>query len=536
MAALKYEYIIVGGGSAGCVLANRLSASATNRVLLVEAGGPERGLLVRMPSAFSYAMNIARFNWGYHSEPEPHLDGRRLACPRGRLLGGSSSINGMVYVRGHRCDFDEWEREGARGWHYQNCLPYFRRSESWEKGGNHYRGESGPLGICSGNEMRLNPLYAAFIEAGAQAGFPRFSDHNAEQQEGFGPMQMTVKDGVRSSTARAYLYPVRARQNLRVLTGANVLRVIVDDNKSAKGIEFIRDGRTSLIQASKEVVLCAGAIGSPALLERSGIGAREVLENAGVPLLHELPGVGENLQDHLEVYVQFECLQPITLNGLLNPLGKTRIGLRWLLTRKGLGSTNHFEAGAFVRSDPGVDWPDVQFHFLPAAMRYDGGSAFKGHGYQVHIGPNKPRSRGHVHITSSHVDAHPKIQFNYLEHEQDVRDWRKCVHLARKVMYQAAFDAYRGREIQPGPQVVQDAEIDAWVRQNAESAYHPSCTCRMGDVEDENAVVDPGCQVRGVKGLRVVDASVFPTITNGNLNAPTIMVAERVADMILGSL
>ncbi len=533
MQRFNYDYIIVGAGSAGCVLANRLSAVAENQVLLIEAGGRDNSLYVRMPAAFSEAMNIKRFNWGFVSEPEPGLGGRRLDCPRGKVLGGSSSINGMVYVRGHGRDFDEWEALGASGWNYGNCLPYFRRSESWQGGSDTWRGGDGPVGTSGGNNSRRNPLYPAFIEAGVQAGFPRTDDCNGYQQEGFGPMHMTVSDGVRASTARAYLAPVRSRRNLTVITSANVDKVMLDGG-AATGVAFHRGKRRIEAVAAREVILATGAIGSPVLLQRSGIGPRDVLENAGVALAHDLPGVGENLQDHLEVYFQYECREPITLNGTLHPLGKALIGLRWLLFRDGLGSTNHFESCAFIRSGPEREWPDVQLHFLPAAMRYDGTQAFDGHGFQVHVGPNKPKSRGKVGIDSAGVDANPRILFNYLTHRDDSRVWRNCIHQIREIMGQPALDPFRGEEIQPGAGVGTNREIDRWVRDNVESAYHPSCTCRMGDAGDEMAVLDAQCRVRGLERLRVVDSSVFPSITNGNLNAPTMMVAERVADMILG--
>lgn len=530
-----YDYVVVGAGSSGCVLANRLSENAANRVLLVEAGGRANSLLVRMPAAFSYAMNIDRLNWGYVSAPEPGLDGRCLACPRGKGLGGSSSINGMVYVRGHGRDFDEWEELGASGWGFRDCLPYFQRAESWCDGADVFRGGTGPVATCTGNNMTRNPLYAAFVEAGMQAGYSRTDDANGFRQEGFGAMQMTVRSGVRSSTAREHLRPARRRANLDVMPETTVEKVVLD-GRTATGVTLRRRDRRFTVRATKEVVLAAGAVGSPCVLQRSGIGARDVLDNAGVMLKHELPGVGENLQDHLEAIVQYACLRPITLNGALTPVGKAAIGIAWLLglRRNGLGSTNHFEAGAFLRSDPARRWPDVQMHFLPAAMRYDGAKAFPGHGYQVHVGANKPKSRGKIAIRSSDPDAAPEILFNYLGHPDDVRVWRRCIHLAREIMNQPAFDAYRGDEIQPGATIAADAEIDRWLRRNVESAYHPSCTCRMGRDGDPGAVLDAQCRVRGIERLRVVDASIFPSIPNGNLNAPTIMVAERAADLILG--
>ncbi len=530
---LTYDYIIVGAGSAGCVLANRLSAAAANRVLLIEAGGRDASLAIRMPAAFAYAMNRKRFNWGFASEPEPGLDGRRLDCPRGRVLGGSSSINGMVYVRGHPRDFDEWEALGASGWNYRKCLPYFRRSERWQHGADAFRGGDGPVATCFGPDAGRNPLSAAFVEAGQQAGYAHTSDCNGCEQEGFGAFQMTVDAGVRASTARAYLAPVRRRANLTVVTGALVDKVVLDGRRAA-GIMLRRGGSAIEVEAEREVILAAGAIGSPTILQRSGVGPPGVLRGAGVPLKHELPAVGENLSDHLEVLCQYRCRAPVTLNGELTVLGRALIGLRWLLCRDGIGATNQFEAGAFLRSSAAREWPDLQLHFLPAAVRYGGGEALNGHGFQVHLGANKPFSRGHVRIVSASPDHAPRIRFNYLADARDVPVWRTGLRLVREVMAQPALAPYRGAEMQPGADVVGQEQIDRWVRRGAESAYHPACTCRMGDAADAGAVVDPQCRVRGLTALRVVDASVFPSIPNGNLNAPTIMVAERAADMILG--
>lgn len=527
---MEVDYIIVGAGSAGCVLANRLTEDPSVQVLLLEHGGSDRSLFIQMPTALSIPMNTDKYAWQFHTEPEPYLDNRRMHCPRGKVLGGSSSINGMVYVRGHARDFDEWEAHGARDWGYRHCLPYFRKAEDWAFGSDEYRSQGGPLAVNNGNQMK-NPLYRTFITAGEQAGYGHTADYNGRQQEGFGPMHMTVKNGFRWSTANAYLKPAMKRPNLTVLTHALSQRVVLE-GKRAVGVEFERSGTVTVARARREVILSAGSVGSPHLLQVSGIGSAEVLRAAGIPVVHDLPGVGENLQDHLEFYFQFRCLQPITLNGQLDPWHKFLIGARWLLSRDGLGATNHFESCAFIRSRAGVEWPDIQYHFLPAAMRYDGRSAFDGHGFQVHVGHNKPKSRGWLRATSVDVRDAPSILFNYLQHEDDRAGFRACVRLTRNIINQAAFDPYRGSEIQPGESIQTDAEIDAFVRAKAESAYHPSCSCRMGT--DALAVVDPDTRVHGIEGLRVVDSSLFPTITNGNLNAPTIMLAERAADLIKG--
>jgi len=527
------DYVIIGAGSAGCVLAARLSEDSGCNVLLMEAGGSDRSIYVQMPAALSIPMNLARFNWGYTSQAEPHLNGRVIDCPRGRVLGGSSSINGMVYVRGHPRDFDRWEELGADGWNYASCLPYFKKAESWVDGENDYRGGYGPLSVCAGNNMTGNSLYEAFIQAGHEAGYPVTDDYNGRQQEGFGAMHMTVRDGVRASTASAYLRPAMNRSNLRYVGGTYVHRVLFEKSR-AVAVEYEKDGRIFQVQARREVLMATGSIGSPSLLQRSGIGSAHHLESLGIEVQCESPGVGENLQDHLEVYFQFRCKQPITLNRYLNPLAKGLIGARWLFTRTGLGATNHFESCGFIRSRAGVQWPDIQYHFLPGAMRYDGRAAFPGHGFQVHVGPNKPQSRGCVKIVSQSPKDSPKILFNYLEAQQDREDWRACIHLTREIFEQPAMEPFRGAEIQPGRSVISNSDIDDWVRQNVESAYHPSCTCRMGAIDDATAVLDSACRVKGVESLRVVDSSVFPEITNGNLNAPTIMLAERVADMILG--
>ena len=544
-----HDYVVVGAGSAGCILAARLSEDPDVSVALLEAGGSDRNLFVKMPTALSIPMNMNAFNWGFESEPEPGLDGRRLDCPRGRVLGGSSSINGMAFVRGHACDIDEWERLGAEGWNHASCLPYFKRLESWRNGADRYRGDAGPVGVGTGNDMALNPLYEAFVRAGEEAGYPFTADYNGYQQEGFGQMHMNVDDGVRASTARAYLDPARGRDNLTIVPHVLVDRVLFEDEGGvpdgggrdgdrgatrAIGVRYVAAGRRMTLRANREVILACGSIGSPAVLQRSGIGPAAVLEAAGVPVRVDAPGVGENLQDHLEVYFQYRCTEPVSLNRELAWWRKGLIGARWVLTRDGLGATNHFESCGFIRSRAGLKWPNVQYHFLPGAMRYDGRAAFDGDGFQVHVGPNRPHSRGHVRIRSDDPEAAPEIRFNYLGHEQDRQDWRDTIRVTREVLGQEALSPYRGDEIQPGAEVESDAAIDAWVRGNVESAYHPSCTVKLGADDDPLAVLDAGCRVRGASNLRVVDSSIFPRITNGNLNAPTMMVAERAADLIRG--
>ena len=525
-----FDYIIIGAGSAGCVLANRLSEDPSTRVLVLEYGGSDNSIFIQMPTALSIPMNGTKYNWKYMTLPEPGLDGRRVHCPRGKVLGGSSSINGLVYMRGHARDFDEWAERGARGWGYANCLPYFQRAESWQEGGDTYRGEDGPLATNAGNRMK-NPLYRAFVDAGHEAGYVTTEDPNGYLQEGFGPMHMTVKDGVRWSTANAYLKPAMNRPNLTVITHAMTRRVLLE-GKRAVGVEYEQGDRRHVVRAAREVLVASGPIGSPHLLQRSGIGPAAVLRKAGVEVLHDLPGVGENLQDHSEVYIQYACKEPITLNGRMGLLSKALIGAEWLLFKRGLSVSNHFESGGFIRSDASLEWPDIQFHFLPAAMRYDGKKPLKGHGFMVLTGPNKPKSRGYVRLRSPDAHEHPDILFNYLDREEDREGFRRCLKLTREIIAQPAFDRFRGDEIAPGADVRTDDEIDAWVRETLESTYHPCGSCRMG--EDAMAVVDSNLKVRGVDGLRVIDSSVFPSEPNANLNAPTIMLAERASDIVRG--
>lgn len=529
----QFDYIVVGAGSAGAIIASRLSEDPKIRVALIEAGGSDQSIVIRMPTALSIPMNMAKYNWGFESEPEPHVNNRRLDCPRGKVLGGSSSINGMAFVRGNPRDFDQWEQEGAVGWNYATCLPYFKKMETWMYGASDYRGGTGPVNVNAGNDMKMNPLYQAFIDSGVQAGYPATADYNGYQQEGFGQKHMNVAKGVRQSSAYVYLKNAKHRNNLTIIPHSLVDKILFDGQR-AIGVRYRSAGQTLDVHAAAEVIVCAGSIGSPSILQRSGVGPAAVLEQAGVAVRLDAPGVGENLQDHLEVYFQYECTQAVSLNRHLNWFSKGLIGVRWVLFRDGLGATNHFESCGFIRSRAGLAQPNIQYHFLPGAMRYDGRAAFDGDGFQVHVGPNKPHSRGRVAIRTNNPLHAPSILFNYLQREQDRQDWRDTIRLTREVLQQAALAPYRGAEIQPGMQIESDASIDAWVRENVESAYHPSCTVKLGADDDPMAVLDGECRVRGVQSLRVVDSSIFPTITNGNLNAPTMMVAERAADLIKG--
>jgi choline dehydrogenase len=526
----EIDYVIIGAGSAGCVLADRLTEDGRHSVLVLEYGGSDRSIYIQMPTALSIPMNMPRYNWGFQSEPEPHLGGRRIATPRGKVLGGSSSINGMVYVRGNPLDFERWRDEGAAGWSYSDVLPYFKRAERRGEGGNDYRGGSGKLQTSYGTLS--NPLHSAWLEAGRQAGYPSSSDLNGAQQEGFGRFDMTVGDGRRCSAARAYLRPAMGRKNLSVRTHSLVTRIEFED-RQARTVCFRVGDQERSVRARREVLLCAGSIGSPQLLKLSGIGPPEELRGQGIDVVQALAGVGENLQDHLEFYFQMACKEPVSLYSALNPLSRFLIGVRWFLRHDGLGASNHFESGAFIRSRAGIRYPNLQYHFLPMAVSYDGSSLANEHGFQVHIGPMRSQSRGWVRLRSAHIQDHPRILFNYMSRPEDWEEMRACVRLTREIFAQPAFDRYRGREIQPGAAVQSDEQIDAYIRQRIETAYHPSCSCRMGAPGDNRAVVDPQGRVMGVRGLRVVDASIMPSITTGNLNAPTIMLAEKLADAIL---
>ncbi|SLN55702.1 Oxygen-dependent choline dehydrogenase [Aquimixticola soesokkakensis] len=530
---MQAEYVIVGAGSAGCAIAYRL-AEAGRKVTVIEHGGTDAGPLIQMPGALSYPMNMTRYNWGFESEPEAGLGGRRLATPRGKVLGGSSSINGMVYVRGHALDFDTWDAMGARGWAYADVLPYYKRMENWDAGGHggdpDWRGKSGPMHISRGK--RDNPLVKAFVTAGAQAGYPLTDDYNGQQQEGFGPYDATIHKGERWSAYKAYLKPALATGNVTLIRGF-VRRVEIKDGR-ATGVEIERKGAVEIIAASKEVILSASSINSPKLLMLSGIGPAAHLGAHGIAVVADRAGVGQNLQDHLELYIQQAAIKPVSLFKYWNLLGKAWVGARWLFTKTGVGASNQFESAAFIRSKAGVQYPDIQYHFLPIAVRYDGQAAAEGHGFQAHVGPMRSKSRGAVTLRSADPAAAPKVQFNYMSHPEDWEDFRTCIRLTREIFAQEAFAPYRGHEIQPGADEVSDAQLDAFIRDHAESAYHPCGTCKMGAPDDPMAVVDPECRVIGVEGLRVADSSIFPQITNGNLNGPSIMTGEKAADHILG--
>ena len=530
-----YDVVIVGGGSAGCALAARISADPSTNVLVLEAGRPDTILdpYIHMPAALTFPIGNKRYDWMYSSEPEPHMNGRRITAGRGKLLGGSSSINGMIFQRGNPLDYERWAADpGMQDWDFAHCLPYFKRMETCLAGANEYRGGSGPLILERGPVS--NPLFGAFFEAVQQAGYPITSDVNGYQQEGFAAFDRNVRRGRRWSAARAYLHPVMHRKNLTVRTRAQVARVVMDGTR-AVGVEVLeRGGGTSRILAG-EVILSGGAFNTPQLLQLSGIGDAEFLRSVGVEPVHHLPGVGQNLQDHLEVYVQHACTQPVSLNPNLKFWKRPFIGAQWLFLRSGPGASNHFEGGGFTRSNDEVDYPNLMFHFLPIAVRYDGTAPAGGHGYQVHIGPMYSDARGSVTIRSNDPTQAPALRFNYLSTEQDKREWVEAIAVARSILGQDAFAEYSGGEISPGPEIASDEQILDWVRTDGETAYHPSCTARMGT--DEMSVVDPtSMRVRGVEGLRVVDASAMPYVTNGNIYAPVMMMAEKAADLIMGNV
>ena len=525
-----YDYIVVGAGSAGCVVARRLS-DAGFQVQLLEAGPPDYQLDYRlhMPAALSHVLANDTYNWFYHSAPEPYLNDRSLYCPRGRTLGGSSSINGMIYVRGNPADFDRWaDLSGFSEWDYQHCLPFFKLSETTSQGTDDYRGRSGPLRVTRG-EMN-NPLFAAFLAATEEAGYIRRDDLNGAEQEGFGTFDRTIFRGRRFSAATAYLAPVKQRNNLTIETGCQVLNIETDEYR-ATGVCYRRGKQRFVAHAAREVIVCAGAINSPKLLLQSGIGDADELAALSIPVSKHLPGVGKNLQDHLEVYVQQACSQPVSIYPALKWYNQIPIGINWYLFKRGAGATNHFEAGGFARSSEAVDYPDIQMHFLPVAMRYDGAQSASTHGFQAHVGPMKPTSRGTVSLASNDPLAPPVIRFNYAQTEQDRAVMRAAIRCARHIFAQPAFDPYRGNEIAPSAALQSDRELDDFVRKHGESAYHPSCSCKMG--QDDMSVVDARGRVYGFDNLRVIDASIMPEITNGNLNAPVIMLAEKLSAAIV---
>ena len=535
----RYDYVIVGGGSAGSALANRLSADPANRVLVLEAGRPDSrwDVFIHMPAALMFPIGSRFYDWKYESEPEPYMHGRRIYHARGKVLGGSSSINGMIFQRGNPLDYERWAADpGMATWDYAHCLPYFKKMETCVAGADEWRGGSGPLELERGPSD--NPLIEAFLQATEQAGYPRTTDVNGYRQEGFARFDRNVRRGRRLSAARAYLHPVMHRPNLEVVTRALVHRVRFDGNR-ATGVEYstrsLTGSRTTHTVDAGEVVLCGGAFNTPQLLQLSGVGDQALLQRLGIPVVHHLPAVGQHLQDHLEVYVQHACTEPVSLQPNLQLWRRPFIGAQWLFLRKGPGASNHFESGGFARSNDDVDYPNLMFHFLPIAVRYDGSAPAGGHGYQVHIGPMYSNSEGSITIRSTDPTVKPELRFNYLSTPEDRREWVEAIRTARHILAQPALAPYDGGEISPGPSVETDDEILEWVRKDGETALHPSCTCRMG-AEDDDSVVDPlTMKVWGVEGVRVVDASAMRYVTNGNIYAPVMMMAEKGADLILGN-
>jgi len=530
----EYDYIIVGAGSAGNVLATRLTEDASIKVLLLEAGRPDYRFDFRtqMPAALAMPLQGTTYNWGYKTDPEPYMNNRVMDCGRGKGLGGSSLINGMCYIRGNALDFDDWSKiKGLSDWTYSDCLPYFKKSENRDVGENDYHGAGGPVEMTT-SKPGVNPLFQAMIEAGVQAGYPRTEDLNGYQQEGFGPMDRFVTpNGRRASTARGYLDRAKPRSNITILTGA-LTDVILFDGKRAVGVKVEHEGQTKNFHAAREVIVSSGAIASPQLLQRSGIGPGQWLKDAGVTEILDLPGVGNNLQDHLELYMQYECKLPVSIAPANKWWNKPAIGAEWLFNGTGLGASNQFEGGGFIRTDEKFTHPNIQYHFLPLAVRYDGRSAVDSHSFQAHVGSLRSPSRGRVKLKSRDPQAHPSILFNYMSHDQDWQEFRAAMRITREIMHQPALDPYRGRAIAPTDDLVTDAQLDEYVRNHSETAYHPSCTCAMG--EDNDSVVNGEGLVHGIDGLRVVDASIMPNIISGNLNATTIMLAEKIVDKMRG--
>ena len=529
---MTYDFIIIGGGSAGSVLTNRLSENPSNKVLVLEAGKPDYiwDFRIHMPAALTYLLTGTNYNWGYTSDSEPYMNNRKIAQPRGKVLGGSSCINGMIWIRGNAMDYEKWARnKGLEKWSYAHCLPYFKKVEKRLIGGDDYRGSKGNLKLTT--PSCANPLFEAFFKSVQEAGYPLTDDVNGYQQEGFGKFDQNIYNSRRLNAARAYIHPIKQRKNLNVVTEAMVLRILFE-GKKAVGVEYKKGKKAKKVYAN-EIICCGGAINSPQLLQLSGVGNADHLNSLDIPVVHHLPGVGENLQDHLEVYVQWACKKPVSLYPALNPWRAPKIGLEWLFRKKGLGASNHFEAGGFIRSNETVDYPNLQFHFLPLAIRYDGTAPSEGHGFQLHVGPMGTDVRGRVKIKSSNPLEYPSILFNYLSTPNERKEWCEAVRLSRKIIETKAMSELMGKELSPGCEVQSDEEILDFIAKEGESAYHPSSTCRMG--VDAMSVTDADLKVHGIKNLRVVDASVFPYVTNGNIYSPVMMVAEKAADLILGN-